>query len=90
MSEVEAEPLAVKANGHTIECDYLVIATHVPLMGKTGLRERHAVPDEARAVFVSYAVGARSPQGTAPRGQLLGHVRSLLLPPRRSASRRHD
>ncbi|RYG87312.1 FAD-binding oxidoreductase, partial [bacterium] len=31
---VEEGPLRVRANGHEIRCDYLVIATHTPLMGK--------------------------------------------------------
>ena len=36
VSEVEAEPLAVVANDVKIACDFVVIATHVPLAGKSG------------------------------------------------------
>ena len=41
---------AVKANGHTVTCDDIVLATHKPLVGVTGMAERDAVPDQARAL----------------------------------------
>jgi glycine/D-amino acid oxidase-like deaminating enzyme/nitrite reductase/ring-hydroxylating ferredoxin subunit len=34
---VESDPLALKVGDLRVECDYVVIATHVPLMGKSGL-----------------------------------------------------
>src|SRR5262249_16895126 len=37
VSEVQDKPLSLQANGRQISCGYLVIATHVPLMGKAGL-----------------------------------------------------
>ena len=36
MEDVDDKPMVVQAGGHKIDCDYLVIATHNPLMGKTG------------------------------------------------------
>src|SRR5690242_339655 len=36
-SEIESEPLTVHAGRHKIRCNYLMIATHTPLMGKTGM-----------------------------------------------------
>ena len=66
VSEVLDKPLAVKANGHTVACDYVVIATHVPLMGKSGLVG--AVLFQAKlAPYTSYAVGAKVPKGTVPQ-----------------------
>ena len=79
VSEVQDKPLAVKANGHTVACDYLVIATHVPLMGKSGLVG--AVLFQAKlAPYTSYAVGAKVPKGMRSPGSLLGHVRPVSLP----------
>ena len=37
VTEVQDKPLAVKSNNHQVSCDYVVIATHVPLMGKSGI-----------------------------------------------------
>ena len=37
VTEFHEKPLGVTANGHRLDCDYVVIATHVPLMGNTGL-----------------------------------------------------
>ena len=58
-------PLAVQANGHTIRCDYLVIATHVPLMGTTGL-VRATLFQTKLASYSSYAIGAHVPKGLVP------------------------
>src|SRR5207244_13277105 len=33
------EPRSVKANGHTIACDAIVLATHTPLMGNTSIAD---------------------------------------------------
>jgi Rieske Fe-S protein len=55
----------VKANGCTVTCDYLIIATHVPLMGKTGLVSA-ALFQTKLAPYSSYAVGAKVPKGTLP------------------------
>ena len=65
MTEVQEKPLAVTANGHTVTCDYLVIATHVPLMGKSGLLGA-ALFQSKLAPYTSYAVGAKLPKGTIP------------------------
>jgi glycine/D-amino acid oxidase-like deaminating enzyme/nitrite reductase/ring-hydroxylating ferredoxin subunit len=65
VSEVQDKPLAVKVNGHTVSANYLVIATHVPLMGKAGLVG--AVLFQAKlAPYTSYAVGAKVPKGSVP------------------------
>ncbi len=58
VSEVQDEPLAIKVNGKKIECGYVVIATHVPLMGKTGLASA-TVFQSKLASYSSYVVGAK-------------------------------
>src|SRR4051812_36629432 len=35
MSQVDSDPLVVHAGQHKIRCEYLVIATHTPLIGKS-------------------------------------------------------
>jgi len=66
VSGVEDDPLVVRANGHTIACDYLIIATHVPLTGKAGL-VRAALLQSKLASYSSYVVGAQAPKGTFPQ-----------------------
>ena len=44
------DPRAVKANGHTVTCEDVVIATHNPLVGLRRHGGRHALSDEARAL----------------------------------------
>ncbi len=65
VSEVEAKPLAVKVGDVRVECDYLVIATHVPLMGIAGLVG--AALFQAKLIpYSSYAISARIPRGDFP------------------------
>lgn len=65
VTEVTKDPLAVKCGDHTLECDYVVIATHVPLMGKSGFI--NATLLQARLIPQStYVVGARVPKGSIP------------------------
>ena len=65
VSEVQDKPLCVKANGHEIACDYVVIATHVPLMGKAGFVSAGLFQTKL-ASYSSYAIGAQAPKGTVP------------------------
>jgi len=65
VSEVQDDPLTVKANGHSISCNYVIIATHVPLMGKTGLLSA-ALFQTKLAPYSTYVIGAKAPSGTVP------------------------
>jgi Rieske Fe-S protein len=58
-------PLAVKAGGHRIRGSYLVIATHTPLMGNTGMAAALLLQTRL-SLYTSYALGARLPAGTLP------------------------
>src|SRR6185503_5309700 len=64
-AEFQIDPLSVKVNGYTVHCKYLVFATHVPLMGNTGLISATLFQTKI-ASFSSYAIGAKLPAGTAP------------------------
>lgn len=63
--EVEDEPMAVRANGKRIRCEYLVIATHNPLMGKKGLLTATLFQSKL-ALYTSYVLGVRLPKGAVP------------------------
>jgi glycine/D-amino acid oxidase-like deaminating enzyme/nitrite reductase/ring-hydroxylating ferredoxin subunit len=63
--EVCDDPLSVKANGRTIACDYIVIATHTPLMGKTNLALATLFQSKL-FLYSSYVLGGRVPKGDLP------------------------
>jgi len=62
---VESEPLAVSANGKRIRCDYLMIASHNPLMGRLGTLAAAAFQTKL-SLYTSYVLGARLPRDTLP------------------------
>jgi glycine/D-amino acid oxidase-like deaminating enzyme/nitrite reductase/ring-hydroxylating ferredoxin subunit len=64
-TEVEDEPLVVKCGKARIECDYLVIATHVPLIGKARLIDASMLQMKL-ASYSSYIVGAKVPRNALP------------------------
>jgi glycine/D-amino acid oxidase-like deaminating enzyme/nitrite reductase/ring-hydroxylating ferredoxin subunit len=65
VEEVEDEPLRVKAGAHTIRCDYVVLATHTPLMGKTNMVSASLLQTKL-ALYTSYVIGGRAEAGTIP------------------------
>jgi nitrite reductase/ring-hydroxylating ferredoxin subunit len=54
-------------NRFKVRCRYLMIATHTPLMGKTGLLKATLFQSKL-ALYTSYVLGARLPSGTVPGG----------------------
>jgi glycine/D-amino acid oxidase-like deaminating enzyme/nitrite reductase/ring-hydroxylating ferredoxin subunit len=62
VTEVKEDPLAVVVSGKSVKCDYLVIATHVPLMGNTGLMSATLLQAKL-APYSSYVLGATIPKG---------------------------
>lgn len=64
-TEVSDEPLSVKANGHTISCSYIVIATHTPLVGKANMAGALLFQTK-QYLYTSYVVGGRLPKGMIP------------------------
>lgn len=65
VTEINTKPLSVKANGHTIRCTHLFIATHVPLQGITGTVSA-ALFQSKLSPYTSYAIGARIPRNVVP------------------------
>ena len=63
--DVMDDPLSVKAAGHTIACDYVVIATHTPLQGKTNIASATLFQTKL-SLYSSYVLGGRLPKGTIP------------------------
>ena len=59
------QPLSIDANGHTLTCDYIVLATHTPLMGNTGL-VRATLFQTKLALYTSYVIAARVDKGRVP------------------------
>jgi glycine/D-amino acid oxidase-like deaminating enzyme/nitrite reductase/ring-hydroxylating ferredoxin subunit len=63
--EILERPLSVKTGGFRIRGRYLILATHNPLMGKTGMASALFLQTKL-SLYTSYAVGARIPQGLVP------------------------
>src|SRR5687768_1367307 len=63
--EVQEKPLAVKAAGFEIQCDYVVMATHNPLMGTAGVLGATLFQSKL-ALYSTYAIGAKFPVGRLP------------------------
>jgi glycine/D-amino acid oxidase-like deaminating enzyme/nitrite reductase/ring-hydroxylating ferredoxin subunit len=64
VTAVDNAPLAVHVNGHVVRCDHVVIATHVPLMGKTAVVKATLLQTRIYP-YSTYAVGARVARGMA-------------------------
>jgi Rieske Fe-S protein len=58
-------PRSVVANGHTITCDAIVLATHNPLVGLDHLASATLFQTKL-APYTSYAVAGRVPSGSVP------------------------
>jgi glycine/D-amino acid oxidase-like deaminating enzyme/nitrite reductase/ring-hydroxylating ferredoxin subunit len=65
VSEMSDSPLTVRANGHTVSCDYLILATHVPMSGKAGFLSS-TVFQSKLSLYSTYAIAARVPSGRVP------------------------
>lgn len=63
----DGEPMTAHANGHKILCNFLVLATHNPLMGKKGTVASTLFQTKL-ALYTTYVLGARLPQGSVPEG----------------------
>jgi glycine/D-amino acid oxidase-like deaminating enzyme/nitrite reductase/ring-hydroxylating ferredoxin subunit len=63
--EVVDDPLSVKARGHTVSCQYVVLATHTPLMGKTNLASATLLQTKLY-LYTSYVIAGRVAKGVLP------------------------
>ena len=67
VTEVGDRPTSVAVGDHRITCDEVVVATHVPLMGKSGLVSATLFQTKLYP-YSTYIVGAHLPKGTIPHG----------------------
>jgi glycine/D-amino acid oxidase-like deaminating enzyme/nitrite reductase/ring-hydroxylating ferredoxin subunit len=65
--EVVDDPLSIKCGAFTVTCDYIVLATHTPLIGKTNLVSATVLQTKL-ALYTTYAVGGLLPSGGVPHG----------------------
>ena len=65
VSEFCDEPRGVKANGHTVTADDIVIATHNPLMGLTNIASATLFQTKL-ALYTSYVIAGRVKKGLVP------------------------
>ena len=64
-TEFSDRPVSVKANGKTITCQAIVIATHTPLVGNAGVVGATLFQTKL-ALYTSYVVSARVAKGRVP------------------------
>jgi glycine/D-amino acid oxidase-like deaminating enzyme/nitrite reductase/ring-hydroxylating ferredoxin subunit len=64
-TEFGDRPLSVKANGHTLTCQALVLATHTPLVGTTGIVSATMFQTKL-ALYTSYVVAGQVEKGRVP------------------------
>ncbi len=66
-TDFDAASQSVKAGGHTIHCEQLIVATHYPLAGFAGTAPGLLFQTKV-AAYSSYVIGARIPTGTVAPG----------------------
>ena len=65
VTEFRSEPLAVTTHEHKVRCKYIILATHVPLLGNAGFVGATLFQTKI-ASYSSYAIGAKLPKGAVP------------------------
>jgi glycine/D-amino acid oxidase-like deaminating enzyme/nitrite reductase/ring-hydroxylating ferredoxin subunit len=65
VDEVTDDPLTVKTRNYTITASFVVVATHVPIMGKTGFLKATLLQTDLYP-YSSYVLGARVEKGRWP------------------------
>src|SRR5439155_26797058 len=63
--EFSERPRSVRANGHTITCDWIVLATHTPLVGNAGIVSSTWFQTKL-ALYTSYVIAGRVKKGLIP------------------------
>jgi glycine/D-amino acid oxidase-like deaminating enzyme len=89
VEDVIDEPLRLRANGHAVGCDYVVVGTHAPIQGKTGFLRASVLQTKAGTLHDLCDRRARA-RRCAARRALLGRPRRLSLPAQRARRRRRD
>ena len=87
IEDIEGTPItATTTDGHRIHCEHVLVATHVPLQGKSGLLPATFLQSKL-ASYLSYVIGGWVPRGTVPEALFwdTGNPYDYLR-----ADRRHD
>jgi glycine/D-amino acid oxidase-like deaminating enzyme/nitrite reductase/ring-hydroxylating ferredoxin subunit len=63
--QIESDPLRVHCGSFKIKCDYLVIATHNPILGRSSIASGTLFQTKL-ALYTSYVLGAGLPKGRLP------------------------
>jgi len=63
--EFSENPRAVKATGHAVRCNDIVLATHNPTVGLDGFAAASLFQTKL-ALYTSYVIAGRTPKGTVP------------------------
>jgi glycine/D-amino acid oxidase-like deaminating enzyme/nitrite reductase/ring-hydroxylating ferredoxin subunit len=66
VSEIQDDPTTVLVNDQRISCDYVVIATHMPLVGKNSFSSATLFQSKLYP-YSSYVVGGKLPRGASPQ-----------------------
>ena len=67
VDEIESDPLVVIAGGHRIKTDYVIVATHNPIVGKSTFLGATLLQTKL-ALYTSYVVSGRVSRGLVPDG----------------------
>jgi glycine/D-amino acid oxidase-like deaminating enzyme/nitrite reductase/ring-hydroxylating ferredoxin subunit len=65
LEEVQSQPLTVQANGQTIRCGFVVLATHTPLVGKSSFVGATLFQSKL-ALYSTYVLGAAVSRNLLP------------------------
>lgn len=66
VSEIEGDRITVHVDGgHRIHCGHIILATHVPLQGKTGIASATLLQSRLE-LYTTYAIAGWVPRGTLP------------------------
>jgi glycine/D-amino acid oxidase-like deaminating enzyme/nitrite reductase/ring-hydroxylating ferredoxin subunit len=63
--EIKGDPLTVKCGDHSVRGSYLILATHTPLQGTTGMLSALLFQTKL-ALYTSYAIGGKVAKGRLP------------------------
>jgi len=64
-TEFEEKPILIHAGKHKVRCDYVIVATHNPVVGETNLVKATLFQTKL-ALYTSYVLGATLPRGQVP------------------------
>ena len=84
-TDFSSDPRSLKANGHRVTFNDIVIATHNPLVGIGGITGA-ALFQTKLSLYTSYVVAGRGVERRGAGCLMVGHRGSLPLSPRRASS----